>query len=106
MGTLVGTLAIDGRGEVRMCSASLARLLGRPAAGVIGTPVWTLLPGWDPFRTAATGRCASLLLADRTRVPVELECHRLHLPGGALFVVEVSLLRVHRRRACMSGSGP
>ena len=101
----MGTLAIDERGEVRMCSDSLARLLGRPAASVVGRPVWTLLPGWDPFRTAPTGRCASLLAAGRTRVPVELACHMLHLPGGALFVVEVFLLRVHRRRACMSGSG-
>ena len=85
----MGTLAIDERGEVRMCSDSLARLLGRPAASVVGRPVWTLLPGWDPFRTAATGRCASLLSAGRTGVPVELDCHMLHLPGGALFIIEV-----------------
>lgn len=88
-----GTLAIDERGEVRMCSDSLARLLGRPAAGVIGSPVWTLLPGWDPFRTPAARRCASLLSAGRARVPVELACTMLHLPGGPLFVVEVFLPR-------------
>jgi len=65
MPSLAGTLVLDERGEVRMCSDSLARLLGRPAASVVGRPVWTLLPGWDPF---------------------------LHLPGGALFVIEVFLL--------------
>lgn len=86
---LEGTLAIDERGDVRMCSDALAVLLGRPAASMIGRPVWSLLPGWIPFRAPSARRHASLMVAGAARVPVELASHMVHMPGGALFVIEV-----------------
>jgi len=44
VGNLEGMLVVDQRGDIRMCSGSLARRIGRAAAGLTGQPVWSLLP--------------------------------------------------------------
>jgi diguanylate cyclase (GGDEF)-like protein/PAS domain S-box-containing protein len=96
-------LIVDQRGVVRLCSASLASLLGRPAADVQGRPVRSFLPGlpldartpgynraWAIFASAESfGRPVQLLAGDGTAVAVDVVCGAFEAPGETLLVVEV-----------------
>jgi diguanylate cyclase (GGDEF)-like protein/PAS domain S-box-containing protein len=102
-GPLDGTLVVDQRGVVRLCSASLAALLGRPAAEFVGRPARSLLPGlpldprtpgynraWAVLATAESHALPLQLVAgDGTAVAVNVVCATLPMPGEALIVVEV-----------------
>jgi len=85
---LQGVLVIDQRGDIKACSESLARLAGRSPTELAGEPVWSLLPGWSPFGEPA-GRGTLRVLGGRASFAVELSRQALHLPGGALFMIEV-----------------
>ncbi len=85
---LQGTLVIDRRGDIRMCSGPLAQRVGRCAHELAGEPVWTLLPGWTPFGEprAESSLC---LLAGHGTATVRVSWEPVHLPGETLFVIEV-----------------
>ena len=81
-------LIIDDHGGIRACGQSLARLLGRDADDLAGRPVWTLLPGWSPFRGVCTDSRLRLV-GSRISVPVRVLGETLHLPGETLFMLDV-----------------
>ncbi|TAK80398.1 MAG: PAS domain S-box protein [Betaproteobacteria bacterium] len=85
---LQGTLVVDRRGDIMMCSGLLARRVGRCAHELAGEPVWRLLPGWTPFgeRRAESSLC---LLAGHGAATVRVSWEPVHLPGETLFVIEV-----------------
>lgn len=80
-------LVVDRRGEVRTCSATLARVIGRRAADLAGLPVWSLLTGWNPFGKQGAGDFR--LALSHGSIPVDLSWEVLHLPGETLFMIEV-----------------
>jgi diguanylate cyclase (GGDEF)-like protein len=87
MESVEGMLVVDRRGEVRTCSGTLARVIGRRAADLAGLPVWSLLTGWNPFGKQGAG--AFRLSLSHGSIPVDLSWEVLHLPGETLFMIEV-----------------
>ena len=85
---LQGTLVVDRRGDIRMCSGPLARRVGRRPHELAGEPVWTLLPGWTPFGEAGA-ETRLRLLSGHGGAAVRVSWEAVHLPGDTLFVMEV-----------------
>jgi diguanylate cyclase (GGDEF)-like protein/PAS domain S-box-containing protein len=93
---LDGVLVVDTRGAIRYCSAELAGRFGQPAAGLLGRPARSLLPGLPPHPRTLIGNHPRLLqfaLADGTSVPVEIVCEALQVANEALIAVEVRVPR-------------
>ncbi len=88
-------LIVDRHGAVRACGESLALLLGSPADHVARRPVWTLLPGWNPFDPIGV-QPRLRLAAAHTSMPVDLSCDPLHLQDETLFILEVRPVRFGR----------
>jgi PAS domain-containing protein len=92
------TLVIDRRGEVKECSASLARLVGRRSEQLVGRQVWTLLPGWTPFGKGLAAHELRLMVAGHASIPVRVSCTTVHLEGETLYVTEVRRCKEPLRR--------
>jgi PAS domain-containing protein len=85
-----GTLIVDQHGDVRFCSTSLARVLGKRPMDLAGRPIWSLLLGWTPFDCEhEPSSLAGLRAADGSEHAVRVACEVLHVAGGRLFVMEI-----------------
>jgi len=87
---LDGVLVVDSHGAIRYCSAELAGHVGQPAAGLLGRPARSLLPGLPPDPRTLIGKHARLLqlaLADGTSVPAEIVCEAFQVAHEALIAV-------------------
>lgn len=88
METWDSMLVVDGHGQIKTCSATLARLVGQHSGQLAGRPVWMLLPGWIPFG-AANAHGSLRLLGRQMTIPVDISCDALHRPGETLFLVDI-----------------
>ena len=82
-------LIVDGYGSVRTCGESLAHVLGCDADELAGMPVWSLLPAWSPFETAARVECRLRPPVLRTSLPVSVSCESVHVLNDTLFLLDV-----------------
>jgi two-component system sensor kinase FixL len=90
-----GLVTLDDRGRVTSANAMAARILGRPAADLGGTPLASLLPGLPALPARRTAARLDAVGPGGTRLPLEVSI----APAGGTGVHIVTLRDISQRIA-------